>query len=100
MFKKSPALFLLIFIVVGILIADFFHLAVSYFFISLIVFVVAALFCFKSHRENLLVLFIGLGMLSFVGLRFASLYYETGSNHISNFIDGKSTYIIYGKISD
>ncbi len=100
MFKKSPALFLLIFIVVGILIADSFRIAISYFFISLILFVVASLFCYKSHRENLLVICIGLGLLSFVGLRFASLYYETGSNHISNFIDGKSTYIIYGKISD
>ena len=100
MFKKSPALFLLIFIVVGILIADSFHPSVSYFFIALILFVVATIFCSKSHRENFLVLFIGLGMLSFVGLRFASLYYETGNDSISNFIDSKSSYVIYGEISD
>lgn len=100
MFKKSPALFLLIFVVAGILIADSFRLNISYFFLSLILFVVSSLFCYKSQKQNLLVICIALGLLSFVGLRFASLYYETGQNHVSHFIDSKTTYIIYGKISD
>ncbi len=100
MFKKSPALFLLIFVVTGILVADYYRFDISYFFLSLVLFVVGSLFCYKSQKEKLLLISIGLGLLSFVGVRFASMYYESGPNHISNYIDSKSTYVIYGKVAD
>ncbi len=100
MFKKSPALFLLIFVFVGILIADSFRISISIFFFALIVSIITALFCLKSQKNNLVVLFVALGLMSFVGLRFASLYYETSTNHISHFIDAKTNYTLYGEIVD
>ena len=100
MFKKSPALFLLIFVVLGIIITDHFRFEILYLYGCLVVVSLGTIFLYKQKKQNFLILAIGLIAFFFVAMRFASLYYETSPNHIANYADKKTKYIIYGSVSD
>lgn len=100
MFRKYPAFYLLIFVVSGILVADFSRFPAWFFILS------AAIFCsigfLKLNFKNSLikVILFGLAIFSVSAFHFAIKHYDTGINHISNFVDSSKRYQIFGQVSD
>ncbi|KAA3630783.1 MAG: ComEC family competence protein [Calditrichaeota bacterium] len=100
MFKKYPALFLLMFTVVGILLSDIVRVNSFYLLVGILVFGLIALFLRGGKRRILIPVFVGLMFLFFAAFRFAVTTYDFGQSHISNFADSQTKFTIYGKIND
>lgn len=97
--RKYPALFLLFFIVAGIIIADQSRIDALWFFSFSVVSLLVGLFLI-NRRTKTAIIFFGLTFLSFSAFHFGLKYYTVSQNHIENFIELDRRFDIFGEISD
>jgi competence protein ComEC len=100
MIRKFPAIYLLPVIIAGIVAADLSRLPAWIFFTLLFTLLGAGFYLFNRNYRNFATLVLSLALLFFCSFHFAIRYYDNGRTHLSNYIDGKLKYKIYGKISD
>ena len=99
MIRKYPAVFLVPFIVAGIIAADLSRWPIEWFLLVSLVLCLVALAVMRSHLPAATVLF-GLFLACFSAFHYGIRYYDTGPTHLANhFQDGKR-YRIYGQVSD
>ena len=100
MVRKFPAIFLLPVIITGIVFADLSRLPAWIFFAFLLTSLVFGIYSYNQRNKKTTVLVLSVALFFFCSFHFAIRYYDNGRIHLSNFIDGKLKYKIYGKISD
>jgi competence protein ComEC len=100
MVRKFPAIYLLPVIITGIVFADLSRLPAWIFFALLFISLGLGIYFYNHKNKKATVLLLSVALLFFCSFHFAIRYYDNGRTHLSNFIDGKLKYKIYGKISD
>jgi competence protein ComEC len=99
MSRKYPAVFYLLFVLVGIVLADQTRWPAEWFLLSALILCLIGIALFRSSPKAASILF-GLFMLSFSAYHFSIRYYDIGPDHISNFITGGERYKIFGEVID
>lgn len=99
MLRKYPAIFLLPFIIFGIVLADWLRIPAWILFSVILLSAVAGITGYLKQK-TWAIIFLSLSLLFFAAFHFAIRYYDTGLSHVINYIDGKTTYNIYGTVSD
>ena len=99
MSRKYPAVFLLLFVMVGIVLADQTRWPAEWFLLSALMLCLVGIALFRSSPKAASILF-GLFMLSFSGYHFSIRYYDIGPGHITNFVTDSERYQIFGQVID
>lgn len=100
MLRKYPSIFLLVFIIFGIVLSDITRLP-SWIFLLLSLFLgLSGLISIHKLKTFGVSILFGLSLLSFAGFHYSSEVYDVGANHIINYINKKDTYHIYGQVCD
>ncbi len=99
MIRRYPAVFLLPFVVAGILLADFSRLPVEYLFLFSLIACLAASVLIRSRPRTATMLFAA-GMMFLSALHFGLDFYDTGPNNLVNHFENGRRYQIYGVVAD
>ncbi|MDH4034178.1 MAG: ComEC family competence protein, partial [candidate division Zixibacteria bacterium] len=99
MIRKYPAVFLVPFIIVGIIGADLCRWPSEWFLLASLVLCLVALAVMRSHRTAATILF-GLLLTCFSAFHYGIRYYDTGPTHLANHFQDGNRYRIYGQVSD
>jgi len=99
MTRKYPAVFVLLFVVVGILLADQTRWSAELFLLAAVAPCLVGLALLRSSPGKAALLF-GLFMLSFAAFHFSIRYYDIGPNHLFNFIEDGQRYQLFGRVID
>ncbi len=100
MIRKFPSVFLLIFIVSGIIVADRSHWP-SWLFLSVCLLLCLSGFVVLSRpRRAMAAILLCVSLMSFSAFHFAVRFYDTGPNHILNLNLDRGGYRIFGEVSD
>ena len=99
MSRKYPAVFYLLFVLVGIVLADQTRWPAEWFLLSALILCLIGIALFRSSPKAASLLF-GLFMLSFSGYHFSIRYYDIGPGHITNFVTDGERYRIFGEVID
>jgi competence protein ComEC len=99
MIRKYPAVFLVPFIVAGIIVADLSRWPTEFFLLASLVLCMVALAVMRSHTPVATILF-GLFLASFCAFHYGIRYYDTGPTHLANHFQNGERYRIYGEVSD
>ncbi|MFQ5452834.1 MAG: ComEC/Rec2 family competence protein [Candidatus Zixiibacteriota bacterium] len=97
---KYPSVFILCFIVTGIILADISHLPAWFMLTGVLFFCIVGFLFLNRSKQVIVALSFGISLLFFSGFHFSIKYYDVGINHISRHINLKKTYHIYGEVSD
>jgi O-antigen ligase len=100
MIRRYPAVYLLVFIVLGTVLADRSHLPAWAFLAVTLIAGVAGLFALARLRLISAMVLLAVGIGAFTGFHFASSYYDTGPRHLSRFLSEPSVYHVFGRVSD
>ncbi|UCE25845.1 MAG: ComEC family competence protein [Candidatus Zixiibacteriota bacterium] len=100
MIRKFPSVFLLIFIVTGIVMADQSRWPSWLFLLVCLVPCLGGFLALTSPRKMLATVLFCFSLLGFSAFRFAAGFYDAGPNHISSFDLPGGSYHIYGEVSD
>lgn len=100
MFKKYPALFLLISIIGGVVSADLLHLPGWVYLLPIVGCGLAVIWVRKTANRLLLILLIFLTLLFSFSLYYNLCYINLGPNHITRVAERSQTYQIFGYLSD
>lgn len=100
MIRRHPSVFLLGFVVGGILIADYFPLSPQTFLLlEALCFSVALLLIFRRRRtEGTVLACVALGLMSAFSFRLHMTGF--GSNHLRQIVTSPATYEVFGQIAD
>ncbi|MCK4460752.1 MAG: ComEC/Rec2 family competence protein, partial [candidate division Zixibacteria bacterium] len=99
MSRKYPAVFFLLFVLVGIVLADQARWPAEWYLLSALILCLIGIALFRTSQKAAALLF-GLFMLSFSGYHFSIRYYDIGPGHITNFITDGERYQIFGRVID
>ncbi len=99
MSRKYPAVFYLLFVLVGIVLADQARWPAEWFLLSALMLCLIGIALFRSSPKAASILF-GLFMLSFSAYQFSIRYYDIGPGHITNFVTDGERYEIFGEVID
>jgi ComEC/Rec2-related protein len=100
MLRRYPAIYLLTFVLAGIVTADLSDIA-SWWFLcfGLIVGVAGISACLRQQTVPTAI-FLGLTLSSFSGFLYSHRYVHVGPRHVSRVMDQHQRYYIYGRVSD
>lgn len=100
MIRRYPAVYLLVFIVGGTVLADRTHLPAWAFLAVALMAGVIGLFALAGRRMISAMVLLAVGIGTFAGFHFASEYYDTGPRHLSRLLTEPSVYRVFGRVSD
>jgi competence protein ComEC len=100
MIRKYPSLFLLFFVVGGIVLADRFHVPGWILFLFSLGSILVGFISVNGSRIKLAMVCFALGIGGFSAVHFAFQYYDLGHRHLSREITEGRTYHIFGQIAD
>ena len=100
MIRRFPSVFVLIFIITGITIADRSHLPSWIFLTVTLGFCLGGFLVAQNRSGALPALLLGFSLLFFSSFHFAIRYYDTGPNHLANLVSPDKRYQIFGTVSD
>ncbi|MFQ6008717.1 MAG: ComEC/Rec2 family competence protein, partial [Candidatus Zixiibacteriota bacterium] len=100
MIRKYPSVFLLSFIVTGIVLADQTHLSNWIFLLTTLVCFLGGFVYLKRHRTIPATIAFGLSLLFFSAFHFGIRFYDVGPRHISRVLEQGTVYHIFGRVSD
>lgn len=100
MLRRYPSLFLLAFVVTGIVIADIVHLPVWLSLALAVACLLVAVVRLKNAPSWQTAVMVGSAIFFFSTFNFAIRMYDTGPNHISKVITEKQRYRIFATVAD
>ncbi len=100
MVKKFPSLIILLFVISGILIADWLRVSSSILLILLVSAFLLGFYFFQKGKTVLAKLALVLCIFFFSAFHLAISYYDPGAGHISKIITEKQRYHVFGEVSD
>ncbi len=100
MIRKYPSLYLLCFVVTGILISDLTHLPVSIFLLGCLAGFLGGVISLSRGNAPQSMAFFGLSFLFFSAFHFGIGYYEVGPYHVSRILQDGQEYHLFGRVSD
>ena len=100
MIRKYPAVFLLGFIVFGVIFADRTHLPAWVFLLIALATGVTGLFLLTQSRQVAATVLLAVCVGTFAGFHFAVQCYDTGPQHLSRLLKEPEVYRVYGQVSD
>jgi len=100
MIRKYPGLYFLCFVVAGIVFADVSRWPAWFFLLLMLLSFIGGVLSYSRLRTKVAALTFGIAFFAFASFHFAVKFYDTGPNHISNFLGDKQVYHIYGEITD
>lgn len=100
MSRKYPSLYLLFFIIGGIVAADLTHASSWLLFTGALLSIIGGLVSFGLARRGRAMVCLGLGIGFLGALQFALANYEFGDRHLARTIDESKTCHLFGSVSD
>jgi hypothetical protein len=100
MVRKYPGVFLLAFIISGIVLADQSEARSWVFLLSTVVGSAGGLVAVARQQPRRAVFLLALAIGSFGGFHFAHDYYDTGPHHLKNVVTEVGAYRVYGRVAD
>ena len=100
MFRKYPSLFLLIFVVAGIFIADCWHPSSWLLFTICVFFALAGFIALCRSRLILACFMLGFSLGAVAAFHFSVKVYNLGPDHFSKIVNAGEKYLIYGRVVD
>lgn len=100
MMRVYPALYLLLFVVTGITLADLVRLPAWFSILASLVFSVLGILWLSDPGRRRSALAFGFAFLFFSSFHFGQSMYDTGPHHVGNIIKEKGSYHIFGIVDD
>ncbi len=100
MIRRFPSVFILLFVISGITLADLSRISSEVFLLLCLLFSLAGFLALSHSRTAWAATFFGMSLWAFSAFHFAVRYYDFGPNHVVRLAEDTRSYHIFGRVAD
>ncbi|UCG60599.1 MAG: ComEC family competence protein [Candidatus Zixiibacteriota bacterium] len=100
MIRRFPSVFLLVFVISGIVLADLSRIPSAAFLLLCLLSCLTGFFVLGPPRERLAAVLFAVSLAAFSAFHFAVRYYDLGPNHVARLAENPRQFHIFGRVAD